>query len=84
MNSFENELTWFAKSPLALLNPCFAGSAVGGIQQGEPLFTKEGQFLPLLKGGQEGFMENVLTIVRPLITDQGAMAWLLFLLLSLA
>jgi hypothetical protein len=37
-----------------------------------PLFAKEGESLPLEKGGEEGFSESVMTIMKPLITGQAA------------
>jgi hypothetical protein len=37
-----------------------------------PLFAEEGESLPLEKGGEEGFSESVMTIMKPLITGQAA------------
>jgi hypothetical protein len=36
-----------------------------------PLFAKEGESLPLEKGGEEGFSESILIIMKPLITYRG-------------
>jgi hypothetical protein len=34
-----------------------------------PLFAKEGESLPSAKGGEEGFPESVLTIMKPSISE---------------
>jgi hypothetical protein len=41
----------------------------GSVKPHLPLFAKEGESLPLEKGGEEGFPESALINMRPLIGE---------------